>query len=180
MGIIKILCRDHVSHGRLFGWSSSKSITVAAELNTLFQQVAAGTDYTPVTAFSHDAPTAGDLVMHFLGSRGSSIIRRISGESAGTAAGATYPTSEGMVSEIYVQNISVVPGAIAKLAFHELMHNKLDAQTEPSARVVQDIHTHGGGGLATSQPIGENTPLTDDNIRLMRSALGLNIPQYSA
>ena len=59
------------------------------------------------------------------------------------------------------------------------MHNKLDAQANPDDRVVQDIHADGGDGLATGNPIGEGTPLTDRNIELMRGALSRQIEQYA-
>ncbi|MDH3528689.1 MAG: hypothetical protein OEQ28_03920 [Acidobacteriota bacterium] len=179
MAVIRIICRDHIRAPRLMRWSAGKATTVANEINQLFVRVCETTDFTPQTSFSPAVPTAGDLVIHFLDHRSASIIRRLTGQQAGTAAGATFQTPQGMVSEVYVGDISVVPRAIANLAFHELMHNKLDAQANSGDRVVQDIHNDGGGGLATGNPIGDGTQLTDRNIELMRGALTRQIAQYS-
>jgi hypothetical protein len=55
---------------------------------------------------------------------------------------------------------------LANIAFHEIMHAKLDV----GARVIGNLHTQGGGGLATP-PTNEWTPLTVANIKLMSKHL---------
>ncbi len=180
MSVFRIICRDRIpAHARTVRhWSPEKGTRVASELNALFLRVAVGVDYQPTVEFSDATPGPKELVVYFLETRESSIIKRLTHQTAGTAAGATIPVATGMISEVYIANISVVPGAIANLAFHELMHNKLDAQTNPRDRVVRDIHTQGGGGLATGDPINERTPLTPRNIELMRRGFDREIPQY--
>jgi hypothetical protein len=76
------------------------------------------------------------------------------------------------ISEIYVNSVLIYNDAhllLAKLAFHELMHNKLEKF---------DVHGGGGGGLATGSPITSSTPLTDKNKELMAKALAKKVPQY--
>jgi hypothetical protein len=76
------------------------------------------------------------------------------------------------ISEIYLNTMLKYMDAhrlIAKLAFHELMHNKL----EPF-----NVHSQGGGGLATDGIITSSTPLNDTNKELMAKKLTRRIPQY--
>jgi hypothetical protein len=92
------------------------------------------------------------------------------------------PTADGTTnfmvgaSEIYATNISKSV-LKAKLAFHELMHNKL--------RLGQTTE-HGPDALHTSQDglgmetIDENTPLTKKNILTMAKALATPVPQWTA
>jgi hypothetical protein len=79
--------------------------------------------------------------------------------------GLTAPTSAGMVAEVYVSG-NMPARRLANIAFHEIMHVKLDVGT----RVITDLHTKGGGGLATP-PTNEWTPLTTKNIELMAKNL---------
>ncbi len=76
------------------------------------------------------------------------------------------------ISEIYIETMIKFMDyhrLIAKLAFHELMHNKL----EPFS-----VHTDGGGGLATGGVITASTPLNDKNKEIMAKKLGKWVPQY--
>jgi len=67
---------------------------------------------------------------------------------------------------------------LANIAFHELMHNKLDALPKGAGGVLDDIHTQGGHGLAL--PVGRaDTPLTADNIKWMAPNLARPVPQYT-
>ena len=76
------------------------------------------------------------------------------------------------ISEIYLDTMLKFMDAhllIARLAFHELMHNKL----EPF-----NVHSKGGGGLATDGVITSSTPLNDTNKEVMAKKLGKRVPQY--
>ncbi len=60
------------------------------------------------------------------------------------------------------------PILIAKIAFHEAMHNK----------VVRDVHNLGGGGLS-SRAISEGTAMTDIDKGAMAEVLGRDRPQWT-
>ena len=79
--------------------------------------------------------------------------------------GWTAQSAHGVVSEVYLDG-NLPARRLGKCAFHEIMHNKLDV----GASVLQDLHTQGGGGLATP-PTNEWTPLTQRNITLMAANL---------
>lgn len=92
------------------------------------------------------------------------------------------PTADGLTnflsgaSEIYATSIDK-PVLKAKLAFHELMHNKLRlGQTTPHG--PDALHSSQDGlGQAT---IGEDTRLTRRNILTMATALRTPVPQWTA
>ena len=91
--------------------------------------------------------------------------------------GTTGVRNGGAVSEIYVNEFQGVPDfCMAKLAFHELMHNKL--------RMSDDLHWNGGQGLADdvmninlcAAPFS-SFQLTEENKRLMAEKLDDVVPQ---
>lgn len=57
---------------------------------------------------------------------------------------------------------------VVNLAFHELMHNKLDAPQ--SNATLTDLHTKGGGGLAQTTVVRE-THISPQNVVFMAGAL---------
>ena len=63
---------------------------------------------------------------------------------------------------------------LANIAFHEIMHNKLDVGT----RTLSDLHRQGGGGLARP-PTGQWTSLTRETVAIMARHLFLRVPQYT-
>jgi len=71
------------------------------------------------------------------------------------------------LSEVYVSRFRDDPKALAALAFHEMMHNKL--------RVGKSLH--GKGGLANEE-VSAATSLTDNNITLMAGKLAARAPQW--
>jgi len=82
-----------------------------------------------------------------------------------------------MISEVFISESAGdarIGRLLAILAFHELMHNKLDAH--PTRSVVSDIHNLGG---AAKGKVGHNDDPSDGNKKLMAQHLGLRIPQYS-
>jgi hypothetical protein len=166
------------------GWSDKTRTSVADRIRELFDLCCNGhkTFGSSETTWSGSAPATGsvedhELVLYFLASRGKSKVVKEGGDSV-HAAGATYAATKGMISEIYVDESwgDRRPGLLyGNLAFHELMHNKLDAHT--TQKTFSDIHTQGGKGLAASK-VDADTKHTDDNIKHMRAALDRKIKQY--
>ena len=121
-----------------------------------------------------------DVVVYCAGTKEyGSIIKSKSGQPIhDSASGGTFAYSGGMISEVYLRTIDGAANfssVAANIIFHEIMHNKLDA---PTAKTVGDIHTQGGGGLA-SATVAAGTALTDANIALMAKALSKKVPQYT-
>jgi hypothetical protein len=116
-----------------------------------------------------------DVVVHFVLDPSSSIARRtgVSRDNGPNAGGLTAQTAGGVVCEVYVEG-NMPARRLANIAFHEIMHIKLDVGT----RVITDLHTRGGGGLATP-PTNEWTQLTAKNIELMAQNLFRKVPQYT-
>ena len=125
-----------------------------------------------------------DIVLHFLDNVRELILRNRFGEnlrSGSGHSGATKLTPEGMLSEIHVweneNGTDVRLGKlIGNLAFHEAMHNKLDADP----RFPGDIHALNSnpvGGL--SEPvISSKSDLKANEILKMAPALDRVIPQF--
>lgn len=91
-----------------------------------------------------------------------------------TKSGNTFflGSSTPRITEIYINNALKFVDAhllFAKLTFHEFMHNKL----EPF-----DVHSKGGGGLATGGTINSSTTLNEKNKELMAKKLNKKVPQY--
>lgn len=63
---------------------------------------------------------------------------------------------------------------LANIAFHEIMHNKLDV----GHRAINDLHRQGGLGLA-QKPTGEWSQLTDRNVQLMSANMFRKVRQYT-
>ena len=89
------------------------------------------------------------------------------------AGGLTATTSRATVCEVYVEG-NMPARRLANIAFHEIMHNKLDVGgTWPA-----DLHGRKGGGGLAAKPTDEWSRLTDVNIRLMSAHLSRNVRQY--
>jgi hypothetical protein len=70
-------------------------------------------------------------------------------------------------SEVYVRSTS--PKVLARLAFHELMHNRLR---------LNDRALHPQGGLASAE-INDSTEYTDANKRAMAAVINRPIKQWT-
>jgi hypothetical protein len=112
-------------------------------------------------------------VVYFVREPERSLLQRegVLGDSAMDPAGRTGTTSRGVLSEAYVRS-NFPAKKLAHIAFHELMHNKLDI----GSRAIQDLHKNGGGGLADSPTTGI-AKLTPENARLMAANLHRQIKQ---
>lgn len=82
--------------------------------------------------------------------------------------GLTVWTGTLTAAEVYTSRFGTNPAMLAKLAFHEAMHNKTH----------RGSNLHSGGGLAVS-PITSRSTLTTANIRLMQGVLGTSRPQWT-
>jgi hypothetical protein len=118
-----------------------------------------------------------DLNVFFVPSQADSIIARVNQQHApGDAAGLTSNTAEGVISEVYVE-YNGPARKWAKIAFHELMHNKCDVGWGQNG---ENLHNFGGGGLAVKKGVTDLTPLTDANCRYLNQHLHRANRQYSA
>jgi hypothetical protein len=125
-----------------------------------------------------------DIVLHFLDSVRESILRNrfnVGLKSGSGHSGATQLTPEGMLSEIHVwENENGTDARLGKLignlAFHEAMHNKLDADP----RFPGDIHAfHSSPAGGLSEPvISSKSDLRPDEVFKMAPAMARVIPQF--
>lgn len=155
---------------------------MAACMQDWFNQICKGTNHKYAEfhwVFGPGQVADNELLVYIVGSQLTSIIKWKAPNFPLGYAGATYLDAGGMISEIYLEACRGDPHFarhLAVVAFHELMHNKLDAN--PSSQVVSDIHTQGGQGMALAN-LASSTMLTDGNIGLMRGALDRKQPQYT-
>ena len=184
MGIYNIYLIDMIPNSgrRLYRFSEPAKARVSDALTALFQQVCATTTRDPRASFGPGRPHPTELVVYFLTDRAHSIIGRQGGAVPTGHEGLIWWSSAGMISEVYVGPLRDAGSdnvMIAKTAFHECMHNKLDIH--PQLGVVGDIHDPGpnGGGLGlASRVLNPGLSLTPTNIQLMQNALSLDIAQF--
>lgn len=155
-----------------FNYQAKNTITFTLWEHLVPIAVASG-GFIPGPSWSLSASQlqAHDVVVHFVMDPSSSLARRAGAPR--NAGGLTANTSDGVVCEVYVAG-NMPARRLANIAFHEIMHIKLDVGTG----VIADLHTRGGGGLATP-PTNEWTPLTAKNIDLMAKNLFQKVPQYT-
>ena len=117
---------------------------------------------------------ASDAVIYFVLNPESSMTRRVPGTPGPTGNGGfTVTSAKGVICEVYVDG-NLPAKRLANIAFHEFMHNRLDV----GRKVLSNLHSQGGGGLATP-PTNSNTQLTAGNISLLSKNLSQSIPQYT-
>jgi len=159
-----------------FDYQAKNTITFTLWEHLVPIAVAAG-GFIPNVGWSISASQlqAHDVVVHFVMDASSGIARSagVSRNDGPNAGGLTAQTSGGVVCEVYVDG-NMPARRLANIAFHEIMHIKLDV----GSRAITDLHTRGGGGLATP-PTNEWTPLTARNIELMAKNLFRKVPQYT-
>jgi len=157
--------------------------TIKVQLNLLFDPVVGGAPFPStlegaVVVYSNGvvAPAPNELLVYIM-PPGKSVVALSPGGSP-----QTDPTADGFTnfragaSEVYARNLNS-PILIAKLAFHECMHNKLRlGQTTPNG--PDALHNSQDGlGAAT---IKDTTPLTTRNMRTMSAAIQTPVPQWTA
>jgi hypothetical protein len=133
---------------------------------------------------AHNGYADTDIVLHFLDSVRESILRNrfnVKLKSGSGHSGATQLTPEGMLSEIHVwegENGTEfrLGKLIGNLAFHEAMHNKLDADPRFPGD-IHALHSKDVGGL--SEPVvSAKSELKPDEVLKMAPAMARVIPQF--
>ncbi len=124
----------------------------------LFEQcLPKGHDINVAMVDKPPALTSRDVMVYVLPSAMDSVVARRFKSSVG-GSGLTGWSSAETASEIYLAGIRD-SGALARLIFHEVLHNKLH---------YSDSKLHPLGGLA-GDPVGDH--LTSGNKKLMQTAL---------
>jgi hypothetical protein len=115
-----------------------------------------------------------DVVVYFVNDPSQSIARKLGVPvpELANAGGLTANTSRGTVCEVYVEG-NMPARRLANIAFHEIMHNKLDV----GGGWKGNLHRDAGAGLA-QKPTDEWSRLTDGNIRVMSANLFRSVRQY--
>jgi hypothetical protein len=132
--------------------------------------------YSSVIGFGCKLKRPFDLNVFFVPTQMDSIIASVAKKKPpDSAAGLTCNTPEGVISEVYVE-LNGPARKWAKIAFHELMHNKCDVGWGQSE---ENLHNFGGGGLAQRSGISDGTPLTEANCRYFNLHMHRGNPQYS-
>jgi hypothetical protein len=179
MDVFQIALIDKVPSGQAsyFDYSAKNIITYTLWEHLVSIAMARPGGFIPGPSWSLSAAhlQAHDVAVYFVLDPSSSVARRtgVSKKPGPNDGGLTAQTSGGVVCEVYVEG-SMPARRLANIAFHEIMHAKLDV----GARVIGNLHTQGGGGLATP-PTNEWTPLTAGNIKLMSKHLFRKVRPYT-
>ena len=179
MSSFRIALIDRVSHHKLeyFNYSAKNTITYTLweHLVRIARAIPGGFIPGPSWSLRPAHLAAHDVGVYFVLDPSESVAAKLGIAVPGgpTAGGLTATTSRGVVTEVYVDG-NMPARRLANIAFHELMHNKLDV----GYRAVSDIHRQGGLGLA-SKPTEEWSPLTAQNIKLMSANLVRSVRQYT-
>jgi hypothetical protein len=113
---------------------------------------------------------AHEVLIYVVQGQLDSVVGPNFGHGFPEAHGFTAWNGNGTGSEIYLANRGAP--LMARIAFHELMHNKLHWEGTR-------LHgSEGGGGLA-QETVNESTQLTDANKTLMAGVLGNDRPQWT-
>ncbi|MDQ4122262.1 MAG: hypothetical protein M3209_12555 [Acidobacteriota bacterium] len=163
-------------------WGEGTMYAVGSYLRDYFNQICqhpaspfASANFSWVSSPASVAKS--ELVVYFLANPNRSIIQNKFNQSIGHGGGATFMSPAGMISEVYLSDPEGdrdYPRLVANLAFHELLHNKLDAAPQS---IVRDIHSLQGG--LSKVPIKRDARPSLKEIELMAKALGSEIPQYT-
>jgi len=120
---------------------------------------------TVVAADTSTMPSGAELLVYFVKS-GQSVVKNVPLVVDLTAMGSTAYQSG--ASEVRVTSSSAA--LLARLAFHELMHNRLKAS---------DATLHPQGGLAAAT-VSDTTALSPANAAAMSAVIGTPIVQWTA
>lgn len=157
------------------GLSSTEKTAVQTALSTWFTQVCTGTSNTANVVWTNSAPaniSATDLICYFMPDSSHSVLQYAPGYSsgAGVSHGFTFRSSTANASEVYVASCRGNGATwFTELAFHELMHNKLNLGNQG---------LHAKGGIASATVSAGQTP-SAQNLADMRAALGTSRTQWS-
>jgi hypothetical protein len=157
------------------GLSASEKTTIQGTLQTWFTTVCQTTANTASVVWTNSVPasiTATDLLCYFMPNQSGSVLKLAPGYSsgAGVSHGFTFLSATANASEVYVASCRGNGATwFTELAFHELMHNKLN---------LDNAGLHGLGGLAAASVNAGMTPSTA-NVTAMRAALGTSRTQWT-
>ena len=130
-------------------------------------------------ANSNGGRQSDHLVLHFFRRSRDGLLYMWGQRSGLQNSGATlWMAGKGMVSELYMEMMegdANYAKLVANCAFHEAMHNKLDAHPQFDSF---DVHKIKQGGLSQGIGISAGTRLTSADINAMAPALNRNIPQF--
>jgi len=174
------------SRSYYFDWDQAKLTKTISELKDLFDEVCkhATSKFADTDVATTDLATAstsiksGELLLRLTTKKDSILVKKYGADAVSNdASGATKDTGSGVVSEAWLEGAAGsgnVSELVARLGFHELMHNKLDASNS------KDIHSEkdDGTGLAAS-PVSYNTSLTTKNKLNMAPKLGSVVTQFT-
>jgi len=171
-------------------WTQDLLDDTCAKLKELFDAVCkhalsqfSSTDVTSASlATVSSSIKPGELVVRLTTKKASALIKKFGSDVGADTTGATADSGgNGVISECWMESSAgsfrFTP-IIARLAFHELMHNKYDA-TDSN----KNLHKADGTGLAVGgdspnpKPIAWDTPLTDKNKQTMAPLLGKLVKQ---
>lgn len=170
------------------GISAAQSEAVGMAVLGFFEQVCAGTNDSVrlthldrVSGTPNVRPSGTDLVVYIVATEASSIIARVAREAgvtpntteSNTIGGRCAKIGNVTISEIYADS-GRNTDLRARIAFHELMHAKLDVGRQQ----VGNLHNDCGGGIAGSS-LSATSPLEPGNIQAMQAALSAVVPQYA-
>jgi hypothetical protein len=184
-GLYRVFLMNRCNQDRNKRWNGTVFNEICSMVEDLFKQVIARPEcpFGEARCFPAGPGTnmdPGELLAYFLPDKRSSIIRSNGGANASLeAGGATWDSGRGIISEVYVDDglsNAIYKELFARIVFHELMHNKLDASS--GTTVLNDLHTDGGAGLASS-PVAYNTAPTNQNKSLMARNLASPMPQFT-
>lgn len=169
-----------------YDWDQAKLDDTVAEIKSLFDSVCKHvvSKFSETDVESKDLGTVassiktGELLIRLTSKTNSVLIKKYGKDAVSNdASGGTKDTGSGIVSEAWIEGAAgspTVPDLVARLAFHELMHNKIDAANS------MDIHSKpdDGTGLAVS-PVAYNTDPSATNKRNMAMRLGSIVSQFT-
>jgi hypothetical protein len=157
------------------GLSATEKTTIQSTLQTWFTTICQTTTYTASVVWTNAVPasiTAADLLCYFMPNQSASVIKLAPGYAggAGVSHGFTLVTATANVSEVYVSSCRGSGSMwFTEIAFHELMHNKLN---------LDNTGLHGKGGIAVANVSAGMSP-SGSNTTDMRTALSTNRPQWT-
>jgi hypothetical protein len=173
-------------------WDQTTLDGVVKNLKDLFDKVCTGSQFAnsdvAVTSVSTLSTTVGssDLVVRLTRKKDSLVLKKAG--SGGEPSGATLDmqdsngASQGVLSEVWIEKAGGEPRPtwfLANVAFHELMHNKLDALI--SGKGIHESKSAGGldgTGLAAAT-FSASTDISTLNIQNMKGKLASVVTQFT-
>ncbi|GEM_PF-3581575 len=180
-GIFKIWLVDAGARSDDY-WGEGTMYAVGCYLRDYFNEVCNHSSSPFASAAFSWSGNAGvvashELVVYFLAGFKRSIVRKFY-PGVGIAGGNTFGSPAGMISEVYLseqEGDRNYPRLVANLAFHELLHNKLDAEANSAIPSVHALNT----GLSVVPVLRDARPAQKE-IELMATNLRRQVPQYTA